>query len=509
MVQQLKTLIVVLTLAMIVFVIAKPICLRVMDAADFSRRRNVWIFLTSVAFLAPSFWLYVLIAGITFAWAGRRDTVPMAFFLLMLHVIPPFRFDIPSPGSIQIFAMDNYRLITLAVVLPLALRTWAGRHHDDARRFTSTDFYVLAFSTLALLLYIPYESPTNTARRLLLQVIDVYLPYYAMSRSIKNRREFCDVLASFCLCCLLFASIASIEFARKWPFYSSIANVWGYGDDFINVMRGDSLRAQAAAGHPLALGFITALAFGFWLWVTTRVPSKIMRVLGGLGLWVGLLAAYSRGPWLMAILIFFLYTALQPNGFVKVFKWGVLAAIAGGVVLLTPLGAKIIDNLPFVGTVGAENVEYRARLADISWYLVQKNPLFGDPFVMEHMEEMRQGEGIIDLVNVYASQALFYGLVGLGLFLMAFVSAAWRLFRSQRQLQRIDPDMSLLGANILACLLGVMLFMATGSFGTSTAMMAWLLVAMAVNYETLTRRLIQLERPQQEISRFVASRYSR
>lgn len=512
MVQQIKTLFVILTLAMIVFVIAKPFCLRAIAEADFIRRRNVWLFLTSVAFLSPSFWLFAFVAGITYAIAGRRDTTPAAFFVFFLHVIPPYRFEIPGPGSIQIFPLDNYRLLAIALLLPLAFRIWSERRGDDNRRFTSTDFFLLAFLGLQLVLYVPYESPTNTVRRLILQVFDVVLPYYVISRSMKDRRAFIDVLASFCLCCLLFALIAFPEAVKKWPFYSAIAEAWGFGDDFVNVYRGDSLRAQASAGHPLALGYLMSIGFGFWLFVCSRIPSRFAQWLGIGGMWLGLLAAYSRAPWLVAVAIFFTYTALQPRGVTKVLKWSILLGIAGAVVLMSPLGGKIIDNLPFIGTVDNNNVVYRQRLADISWYLVQQNPLFGDPFVLDKMEEMRQGEGIIDLVNVFASMALFHGLVGLSLFCMIFITAAWRLFRCHRQLATLDTDLSLLGANVLACLLGTLMMMVTGSFGTGLAMMCWILAALSVNYEVLTRRLVQYEQQQprqQEISRFVASRYSR
>jgi O-antigen ligase len=512
MVQQLKTLFVVMTLAMIVFVIAKPFCLRLMDAADFTRRRNTWIFLTTVGFLAPSFWVFVPIAAITYYVAGSRDTNPAAFFLLLLHVIPPNRFEVYGPGGILVFPFDNYRVLILAMMVPAALRIFAARNTDDARRFTSTDFYLLAFSALTIILYVPYESPTNTVRRVVLLMIDVFVPYYVFSRSMKNRRALIEVMTAFCLCCAIFAAIAGLEAIKKWPFYSSIAEVWGIGDDFANVYRGDSLRAQASAGHPLAMGYLMALAFGFWLFIATRMPTKTIRIIGGCAMWLGLLAAYSRAPWLTAIAIFFMYLALQPQGLGKAFKWGLLFSLAGAAVLVSPLGSKIIDNLPFVGTVDLNNVVYRQRLADISWYLIQQNPLFGDPFVLDKMEEMRQGEGIIDLVNVYASQALFYGGVGLSLFLLIFLSAAWRLFRGLRQMSTMDPDLSMLGANLLACLLGTMFFMATGSFGTGLAMMAWVLVALSVNYEFLIRRVVKYESQQQlrpELPRFVASRYSR
>ena len=59
----LKALLVVLFLAGITFVLARPICLRFMEARDFDRRRNVWLYVTALAFLSPSFWVFVAAAA--------------------------------------------------------------------------------------------------------------------------------------------------------------------------------------------------------------------------------------------------------------------------------------------------------------------------------------------------------------------------------------------------------------------------------------------------------------
>src|ERR1700678_3668505 len=122
MIYTFKRLIVVLTLAAIVFYLAKPIALRFMSGEDFSRRRLVWFLLNIVSFVSPSFWLYALVAVPMFLWANRKDSNPIALYLLMLHVVPPFGFIIPILGSNGLFSMDNYRLLSFCVLLPAAIR---------------------------------------------------------------------------------------------------------------------------------------------------------------------------------------------------------------------------------------------------------------------------------------------------------------------------------------------------------------------------------------------------
>ena len=85
--EDLKALLVVLGIAAPVLVIAKPLCLRFMAPEDFARRRNAWILLTSVAFMAPNFWIYVAIAAPYILWLGTKDRNPVAVYLLLAHGI--------------------------------------------------------------------------------------------------------------------------------------------------------------------------------------------------------------------------------------------------------------------------------------------------------------------------------------------------------------------------------------------------------------------------------------
>src|SRR6202045_427695 len=130
-----KRLFVILTIAAIVFYLAKPIALRFMSGEDFSRRRLVWFVLTAVGFVSPNFWLYALVAVPMFVWAGRNDSNPIALYLLMLHVIPPIGVIIPVLGNNGLFPLDNYRLLALCVLLPATIRHRKSPEYAKARTF--------------------------------------------------------------------------------------------------------------------------------------------------------------------------------------------------------------------------------------------------------------------------------------------------------------------------------------------------------------------------------------
>ena len=143
MIYTIKRLIVVLMIALIVFRLAKPIALRFMSDEDYARRRMVWIGLTVVGFLSPSFWLYALIAAPMLYRSGRKDSNPIALYLLMLHVIPPVGFIIPILGNNGLFALDNYRLLAFCVLLPAAQRYRMNRGAGAAGGLASMDLLLL------------------------------------------------------------------------------------------------------------------------------------------------------------------------------------------------------------------------------------------------------------------------------------------------------------------------------------------------------------------------------
>ena len=117
----LKALVVVLTIATMVFVVAKPVCLRFMAADEFARRRNIWFALTLTAFTSPSFWIYAAVAVLLAAWGTRKDSNPMALYVLLAYVIPPsIAFDLPAVGVNRFFQMSNYRILAFAILLPAA-----------------------------------------------------------------------------------------------------------------------------------------------------------------------------------------------------------------------------------------------------------------------------------------------------------------------------------------------------------------------------------------------------
>ena len=476
----LKALVVVLTLAAIMFWAAKPLCLRFTAPDDFARRRAVWFTLTSAAFVLPSFWLYLLVAAPVIVWAGRKDSTPLALYVFLMFVIPPMEIRIPTIGIGALFDLSNLRVLAFLILVP-AVWTRLTARNSAPLRLSGLDLILLAYGLYQLVLFIPYESLTNTMRRGFLFILDVYLAFFAFSRLLTDKEKLADVMGALCLVAAIFAPIAVFESIRGWLLYVGIGDVWGFANRDAYLMRGDSLRAQAATGHSIVLGVIFAMAIGCWLYLkSTQVSAAKSHAFLAL-LCAALALTYARGPWLTAVFVVIVFSALARGSIANAAKSAVLLAIGLGLLSFTPFGAKIVEMLPYIGTQGQDSVSYREQLAEVSWSLIKQNPFFGSPFVMLQMEELRPGEGgIIDLVNGYAQVALFYGLVGLSLFVGLFSAALIKSYIKLREARAAgDQELVLIGSALIACMAGTLFCIATAGSSYLQWMLAGLLASFA------------------------------
>jgi hypothetical protein len=463
-----KELIVVLVIALAVFKLARPAMLSFTTPEDFGRRRLVWCLVTVLGFLGPDLWLFYLLCAPIVIWAGRRDTNPGALFLILMYAVPAPIWRVPMPGISYLVGLDFPFFISLCVMVPAARRLLtSGR----STRLEMVDYLLLAYLGLRSVYFVLPEvsrgelmTPTNTEylRRACTALLSTYVPFFVLSRTGANRRALQDMLAGVCMSGAILAAIAVFEGARHWLLYAEMRANWGF-DFTAYLFRGASLRAVASTVHSLMLGYLLAIAFGLWLslraWTESRFRSNAAIVL----YWAGLLAAYSRGPWVGAIIVFFVYVALSHRRVSGLLKAALAFALAGCIVLLTPLGNKIMQVIPFLGgTVDAGNISYREQLLDRAWELVQLSPLLGDQHAIAKMEALRQGEGIVDIINGFANILLDNGFVGLTLFLLFVLTGFARAWRVSRARAQVGAKISSMGAAIAASIVATLVMMWTG-----------------------------------------------
>src|SRR6266571_2727332 len=459
--EHLKALVVILVLATVVFAFAKtPACALASTAGDFERRRNLWFGITLAAFLAHNFWIFIIVAAALLLFALPREPNKLAMFFFLLFAVPMLSAEITGLGIINyFFTIDFVRLLTLAVLLPAFLYL---RKQPDVEGFGRLlpDKLIAGYIVLSFLLMLSASTFTNTLRYgAFYAFIDIFLPYYVASRSLKNLTAFRDALMAFVVAALILAAIGPFEFARHWLLYASLENALGVNSDIGQYLlrgEGGGLRALASTGHSIVLGYVMAVAAGFFPYLRRSVPNTVAWGLGLIALMVGLIAPLSRGPWVGAAAMLLVFVATGPfpvKGFAKL---GLLGLIIIPLLLVSPAGQDIIDYLPFVGTF--------------------------DFMYSPSMQEMKQGQGIIDIVNTYLGVGLSSGLVGLALYSGFFIAIAVGIIKGMRKLEEKYDERYLLGRTLLSVLLGIMIIIFTVSSISVIPVIYWSVAGLGVAY---------------------------
>lgn len=492
-----RALVVVLALSVVAFHFVRPLALKCCSPQDFTRRRNIWFILTIAGFLVPGFWLFVLVAAPLLFWAGRKDTNPIALYLLLMHVIPPLSEQIPVAGIHQLFPVNMYRLLSVTILIPAALRFRRSQNDSPGGYSKGMEFLLIAWGILQIVLFVRPDVPnpelytnslTTCLRTAFLFLIDAYLLYYVASRTASDRRRLNDALAAFFIACLIMGSLAVFEGLKHWALYDGLKSSLGADIEQQYNFRGAFLRAVVSAGHSLALGYLLAVAIGCWLYLRRFETRSWARFAAPAALVLGLVFAYSRGPWAGAIVIFLTYAslgrALGKSGFLKML---IVTAIVGAAVLASPLGSRIVSVIPYVGNAQSfNNVDYRERLAQRSMQMIEAHPLLGDQDAYTELSDLRQGQGIIDFVNTYAYVAVFYGLVGLLCFLGFILIALVKVYGAIKAV-RNDPELVHLGSSLAATIVGTLIMLASCSLVYGYAQMFYLLAGLGAAYVRLAQ----------------------
>jgi O-antigen ligase len=491
--EHIRALIVILGLAALVFALARrPMTTNAIDPADFKRRRNLWFAVTLIAFLSHDFWVYIVASGALLLATVPRERNQMALFLALVFAVPPASAQIPGLGLLeQLFEINHPRLLALVILLPTAVRL---RFDPLRRRFGSlwTDRLLLAYVAVTFGVHLTQTTFTNALRLgLFLPLLEIVLPYYVASRALSSIERFRDAAATLVVSGLVLSTIGVFENLKHWLLYYSQVQAlgleWGLGKYLAREVGG--LRAQGSTGHPIALGFVLAVALVMAVYVRTLVPQTAPRSMGMALLVAGLVAALSRGPWIGAVAGLLTFVATGPGAGRAAATYAAIGLVSVSVLRTIPAAQDLFELIPFVGSVETYNVEYRQRLIDLAFDTIWQSPWFGgiDIYAVKGTAALRQGGGFIDVVNTYVGVLLGTGFVGLALFAGIFATAAVELITATRSWPGKD-EFRLLGRTLLALLVVTAVTIGTTSSISYIPTIYWVLVGMAVGYASLSGR---------------------
>ncbi|MBB4615902.1 O-antigen ligase family protein [Sphingomonas abaci] len=385
---------------------------------------------TAFAFLGLSLGqIYVAFAALLVVAAGfiRNRAHAAGLIIFLIVTLPGIAFTAMA-GSLQLVNISTESCVTLGALIAAFMWT-----KGKGTRYSLAD--VPAFAVMLVLAFISArDSSLTNVMRVTVQIsLSLFLPYHIVKKSMNEADAVRSAVLFVVASALAISAVAIFESVKAWPMYQVFRNQFGiYG--LANVkMRGGMLRAGGPLMNPPLSAALLALCF-----VTTfaardlfKSPAKHRILLAIVA--VGLFSVQSRTGWLGAV-AGCMGVMLSRRGVTgMIAPVAALSLVFGGVYGLTLASERAANLLGF--SVDAKNSsDYRDKLYDRGVELVRQHPAIGQPpsIVTAQMEDLRQGEGIIDFVNGYLGIALFSGLIGLALFAGGIVAQAFASYRARR-----------------------------------------------------------------------------
>lgn len=426
-----------------------------------------WVIITSVAFLSHNMWMLILtVAGICFFALPRQESKRLVCYFVLLPVIPDFTYVVPSfvPSINFLFDLTYPWMLALFILFPLFLKLLLNPNFIKRDLFeNSVDKFVLLFAILSCIL--GFRNPTITSGMragFYIVMFTSIVPYYVISRYIKTYDDFQRVIIAILFSAIMISFVGIFEEYFKWWFYEYLPNSLGFVplSSELYDFRGGLLRVRATM-DPIPLGYFISLAFGalFFLrttWLKSRLSILIIMTLFS----VILFFTDSRGAWLATavLLAVFLYLKTLNKK---------LKALIITITIFIIVGANIMaDKLHTFQVDKYGTFDYRLELIQKSVTVIKNHFFFGTQKPNEHgaLESLRQGQGIIDIVNTYLEVAFNSGMIGLLLFMSIFFGLLVSIYI---EIKKIDKKRGrkywLLGNLLIAMLIATMVMIATVS----------------------------------------------
>lgn len=481
--EYIRALIVILGLSVPVFYFAKKAIVGMFLPLEiFIRRRNLWICIILAGFLSQNYWVFAAIVCLLTMMVAKKDSNPIALFFFICLALPQIKVEVPGIAGIRyILDVDYLRIITATILIPVCI-TERKKALKTKRRNVAPDLILAAYLIYLLILNIQNDSFTANIRLMLSQVLDIVIPYYAISRYIKSAAQFKEVFISFSIGAMLAAVLGIFEFYKSWILYATAGDALGVPWEPGYLVRGDYIRAIGTSGQAIVFGYVLAIAISLYICISHTFKSSRLYVLGLAILFGGVVAPLSKGPWVsLAIAGFFLLVTSEDVAKNSI-KSAAFVLVCVFLAFATDNGANIISYLPFVGDLDEGSATYRQLLFEKSLLVIWDNPLFGTTNYRGELEELRNGQGIVDLVNTYIVIALHSGILGLGLFACFFALAATPVAKTLFKTSKLVMEKSI-GRALIAALIVVMVTISIVSPIFHVPFFMWCIAAMCVAFQ--------------------------
>ena len=425
--------------------------------------------------------------------ASRRrleDAFPVLCFFLVLM---PLESRLVVPG---LFDFNTMRVSLITLLILTVVR--GERTNPDPIPLKHLMFLHIGWAVCSTLYSL---SVATSAKQLISQVLEYYLLYFLLVRSITSMRTLYNMIFAISMamgvCCLfaLLEAYANWSILRIFP-----RNLWityNGGVDPLYIEWGRGLRVRSTFPHPILFGDALAMSIPLTLYLLSIWERQSQRIL----LWVSLLLMFwaiyktsSRGPWIATGLCSVMLFLLIRN---QVRKYLLTIALVTVVALVARPGIwSTIEGLYTASTDASSPVGssylYRDALNAAVKSAVAKEPgraLLG--YGLGTFRELGLDIPFLDHVNHWYTcdnnwAAFLYetGYVGLLLIGALLFRALFLAFKTYWSLPAPDGYLSGVIAIALSGFFFLLLSVAGYSWGQQ-GYMAWILITVAVSHARL------------------------
>jgi hypothetical protein len=354
-----------------------------------------------------------------------------AFFLVAVPTVPIFiSAPLPFPGINYLTELTHLKLAALVILIPVFFSGGGNNRQGTSGPSIVLIVYVLYTSLLVAL----SGSITGGLRFFLDQLLIIALPYFAIRYALRKTDDMDAFFQAFLIASLILAIVAIVSRAKGWDIYASAASV-------IRDLRQGGLRVNATAGTH-ALAFHLAAAFLILEFLKQRIRIGFIALNAMRALFVaGMLTTGSRGALGALAVAWCIYKFLTLRS--APLRMGLFCLLS-----VAAIGGSIWLAQGDVGSYDEHGTfSYRQELLWTSFSYIAKYPFFGDRhFLLSgEFDHLLQGQGIIDVTNLYLQVALTFGLTGLALFSCVFMYPALAAGRSVLQVRRSQSSPTIAG----------------------------------------------------------------
>jgi len=393
--------------------------------------RALFLSLFLIGMWGGNVWTLYIAIFLAMAFVPKNRPDAAAIFVIITLAAPLLSHKVYA-GSSYIFQFTRYIVAGLGLGVAWLIKPASGIGAPRAGRHFDVPILILFGLEV-------WQSRDPKISEMLREIVPaicyLLLPYYCISRSLRTAQDVRRFVLAMAFGGFVLAVVAFVEWRLHWLIYKHIETVLHVeGRNPYFKTRGGAVRSPASFGESTSLALFLAMATLTIIIARDRFRSRNAWFVALLGCAAGLVAANSRGGFLglaLGVLALDLYRRRYGPLLVK-------SAACAGLYLCLLAGAQFFPFIAdMIGKGGSSTtVDYRVELFRRGMQVIQSHPLLGQTVqrAMSSLEDLRQGEHIIDLVNGYIRYGLAAGYTGIVLILFVFLSLCGVLWIARRRL---------------------------------------------------------------------------